>query len=80
MYRIRWGEYATNFANAILNARFPTRPENSNATNEITKPVHDWTSHYRTALEYLVMYMVENPLIEKKSDSSILSDKPTHEA
>jgi hypothetical protein len=26
------------------------------------------------------MYMVENPLIEKKSDSSILSDKPTHEA
>lgn len=80
MYRIRWGEYATNFANAILNARFPTRPENSNATNEITLPVHDWTSHYRTALEYLVMYMVENPLIEKKSDSSILSDKPTHEA
>jgi hypothetical protein len=24
------------------------------------KPVHDWTSHYRTALEYLITFILEN--------------------
>jgi hypothetical protein len=24
------------------------------------KPVHDWTSHYRTALEYLITFIIEN--------------------
>lgn len=79
MYRIRRWENCFDFANAIQNARFPTRPETSNATNEITNPVHDWTSHFRTALEYLVMYIVENPLIEKKEVIG-LSDKPLHES
>lgn len=44
-----------NAQEALLNiakARFPTVAENTNATSPRNKPVHDETSHYRTALEY----------------------------
>ena len=37
------------------NARFPERREGSQATTEITKPIHDWTSHFRTSLEYMAV-------------------------
>jgi len=37
----------------IKNARYPQRDENSQATGPITLPIHDFTSHHRTALEYL---------------------------
>ena len=37
---------------AIKSARYPQRNEESEATTPIMKPVHDWTSHYRTAMEY----------------------------
>lgn len=33
-------------------ARYPHRKEGSEATNEVVLPVHDFTSHYRTAMEY----------------------------
>ena len=36
----------------IENARYPQRSEHSTATNAIERPIHDWTSHHRTALEY----------------------------
>jgi hypothetical protein len=47
------------FADAILNARWTeTFP---------AKPLHDWTSHYRTALEYLVCFLDQNrPVSEDK--------------
>ena len=38
---------------AIKNARYPQRTEGSQATGEIRLPIHDATSHHRTALEYL---------------------------
>lgn len=40
---------------AIDNARYPQRLETSQATNAITLPIHDWTSHHRTATEYLAV-------------------------
>jgi len=62
MYRIRYNDYCLDFASAIANAKYPERKETSNATTEISSPVHNRTSHYRTALEYFVMYLIENPL------------------
>jgi hypothetical protein len=66
IYRIRYNENCLDFANAILNARYPERKEDSNSTKENILPVHNWTSHARTALEYFVTYILENPLLEKK--------------
>lgn len=40
---------------AILNARFPERGADATTTSEILKPIHNWTSHYRSALEYLAV-------------------------
>ncbi len=48
------------FISAIQNATYPKRTDDSQATTANTVPVHNWTSHYRTALEYLTMYIVEN--------------------
>ena len=44
-----------DFIEAIQGSRFPQRSESSQATSAIEKPVHDWTSHYRTALEYFAV-------------------------
>ena len=38
----------------LRQAKYPKLRENSQNTNEIAKPVHDWTSHFRTAFEYFV--------------------------
>jgi len=40
---------------AIAAARFPERPADHRSTNEISLPVHDWTAHFRSALEYLAV-------------------------
>jgi len=40
---------------AVQSSRFPTRKEGSQSTTEVTKPVHDWTSHYRTTLEFMAV-------------------------
>ncbi len=42
------------FLDAIRNARYPRKQEGSQSTSEVLKPIHDWTSHFRTALEYFV--------------------------
>ncbi len=39
----------------IKNARYPQRADTSQATGEIVKPIHDWTSHHRMSLEYLAV-------------------------
>lgn len=36
----------------MLNARYPERRMNTQATTVPDKPIHDWTSHLRTAFEY----------------------------
>jgi hypothetical protein len=47
------------FISAIQNATYPQRSDDSQATTDNTVPVHNWTSHYRTSLEYLVMMITE---------------------
>ena len=37
---------------SIKSARYPQREETSQATTPIALPIHDWTSHYRSSLEY----------------------------
>jgi len=77
LYRIRYNENCLDFASAISNARYPERLDSSNSTKAFTLPVHDWTSHARTALEYFVTYFLENPLIEKKriiEDTRLIRD------
>lgn len=39
----------------IRNARYPQRQETSQATTPVTLPIHDWTSHHRTATEYFAV-------------------------
>jgi hypothetical protein len=43
------------WAEAIKNAHYPKREENSQAVTPITKPVHDWTSHHRTQTEFFAV-------------------------
>lgn len=40
------------FISAMRNARYPKKRENSQSTSESVKPVHDWSSHFRSAYEY----------------------------
>ena len=41
------------FIECIASARYPKREEDtSQSVTPINKPVHDWTSHHRTELEY----------------------------
>jgi len=41
------------FSDCIRAARYPERTEISQATTAIESPIHDWSSHNRTALEYM---------------------------
>lgn len=72
IHRIRYNDNCLDFASAIMNAKYPERKENSNATWSNLLPVHNRTSHYRTALEYWVTYLLENPILEKKK---VIQDK-----
>lgn len=43
-------------------ARYPQRQETSQVTTPIVKPIHDWTSHHRTATEFFaVNYEKDEP-------------------
>ncbi len=81
IYKIRYNNNCLDFASSLMNARYPERKENSNNTSSFTKPVHDWTSHFRTALEYFVTYFEENPLAKAKKqvvkDTRPIRDKRT---
>ncbi len=52
-------DQCSDFISAIQNSRYPERSEGSQSTSPIYKPIHDWTSHYRTALEYAMLYVTE---------------------
>lgn len=43
----------------IQNSRYPKRQDTSQSTTPNLKPIHDWTSHHRTATEY---FAVNRPL------------------
>ena len=65
LYKIRYNNNCLDFATAILNARYPERKDTSQSTKPFELPIHDWTSHYRTALEYLITYLEENKPAER---------------
>lgn len=55
------------------NARYPERSENSQATTAINLPIHNWTSHGRTAWEYgCVNYRLGTG---KPSDGKVLNQR-----
>lgn len=39
----------------LRNARYPQRQDTSQSTTPNLKPIHDWTSHHRTATEYFAV-------------------------
>lgn len=57
----------TIWMESIREARYPQRAEGSQATSAVTLPIHDWTSHHRTATEYLAVN-VDDVTTEGKSD------------
>ena len=64
------------FIDAMEGSRYPERPEGSQSVTPVTKPIHDWTSHFRTALEfYAVNEKVKNPrqatVLQRTVDNSI---------
>lgn len=44
---------------SLVNARFPTRSPDSSSTTEVSKPIHDWTEAYRSAVEY---FFINQPI------------------
>ena len=54
------------FLSCLRMARYPEKREGSQSTQPITKPIHDWTSHFRTALEY---FADNEPKIESGATS-----------
>lgn len=59
LHKLKVNEECTEFISAIQNARYPHRIEGSNGTTSNNKPIHDWTSHFRTSLEYLFLYLMK---------------------
>jgi len=60
LHRIRVNPRCSDFISAIQNAKYPEVKEWSVRTQPTNLPIHDWTSHYRTALEYMTIYMLDN--------------------
>ena len=40
------------FIECMISAQYPRKAETSQSTSASDKPVHDWTSHFRSAFEY----------------------------
>lgn len=59
LHRLKIHERCTQFVSVIQNARYPQSREWSEWTSVKNKPVHDWTSHGRTALEYLMLFILK---------------------
>lgn len=56
------------FVECLNNARYPQRQDESQATTPVNLPIHDWTSHNRTALEYFaVNYDSFNQAVAQKN-------------
>lgn len=48
-------------------AHYPKRPEESNMTSGLTKPVHNWTSHHRTSGEFFAVNYKTYPNIKQNA-------------
>jgi len=60
LHRLDIHEDCTDFISAIQNARFPDRWDTSQSTSTNDKPIHDWTSHFRTAMEYMFLWVTQD--------------------
>lgn len=61
---------------ALRNAKYPERREGSQTQNEPLKPVHDWSSHFRTSVEYWADNEPEtNKVITRVQSSSATPSK-----
>lgn len=58
---------------SIDQARYPKRNDTSQATTAINLPIHDWTSHHRTATEYLA---VNFEIPGKATDAGLVYTRP----
>lgn len=63
--------FTDRWLEAMQEAQFPQRDEASQSTTEVTKPIHNWTSHPRTATEYFAVnykppVIVEDRAVENK--------------
>lgn len=52
---VNQGVRTENWLEAVKSARYPLREETSQATTPIALPIHDWTSHGRTMMEYFFL-------------------------
>lgn len=56
----------SDLVESMLNARFEIKNPDSRSTAGITKPIHDWTEAYRSAMEYFfvnapAMHVIDRP-------------------
>ena len=59
---------------AMQEARFPQRKEGAQSTSEIIKPIHDWTSHPRSATEYFAVNYKKEIVAEPFVQEEIIVD------
>jgi len=52
--RMTFNEGDTDLIQSMIQSHYPQVKENSQATSERTKPVHDENSHFRTCVEYFI--------------------------
>ena len=74
IHRVRVNERCMDFISAIQNAQYPDSW--ATRTWPVDLPIHDWTSHYRTALEYMTIFLLDNfvttaNLLDKKERTII---------
>lgn len=56
-------------------ARYPQRSETSQSTTEIVLPIHNWTSHHRTATEYLAVNYEPEPEDDIVEDDGLFDEE-----
>lgn len=59
-----------HFLECIKDARYPDLQENSNRVTANDKPIHDWTSHKRSMLEYFAVNFEETRYSEPEVEGS----------
>lgn len=68
IHRLRVNERCMDFISAIQNAKYPDVAEWTSRIWPVDMPIHDWTSHYRTALEYMTIYLLDNFIETQKTE------------
>lgn len=74
IHKYKISDRCVDFNDCILNARYPEVKEGTNGTSAKVLPVHNWTSHFRSALEYLTTYFIENEV--KQTNKVIVDNRP----